>query len=308
MGKLHEVGAAARADGRGQRLGLAPHTFDVRNRVQRRGAAQRVAGLVFDTDDTSGVRIDDQAHGLARQLIRHLEALAQEGHRAVLPDEACDAVVEQRIEPCGLGPQSANPGQILLVARQRRDAAQAGVRAAVVDLLQPGPQPRVEFVQARDAPLVEFAEELISKCAMPALQLALALGCVGAAEDQLDAQARTDALQRVGAVRGAVVDDQLDGNAPAQQRLLEHAFDVQRRLPQAEGAVRDQTRGVVDERDEVGLAQGSLARHARAVHHVAVPDGAGKLGAEAALLFGHVARAGQARQVVLLKQPVHRRA
>ena len=109
----------------------------------------------------------------------------------------------------------------------------------------------------------------------------------------MDAQPGTDALQRVGAVRGAVVDDQLDGHAALEQRLLEHAFDVQGRLAQAERAVGDQARGVVDERDEVRLAQLTLVRHERAMHYVAVPDGAGELGGEAALLFGHVARAGQ---------------
>ena len=153
--------------------------LSVRKRVQRRGAAQRVAGIVFDTDDTSGVRIDDQAHGLAGELIRHLETLAQIRHRAVLPDEARDPVVEQRIELRGLGAQRADSGQVSLVARQWRQAAQAGVRGAVIDLLQPGPQPCVEIVQARDAPLIKLAEELISKCAVPALQLALARATKG---------------------------------------------------------------------------------------------------------------------------------
>ncbi len=143
---------------------------------------------------------------------------------------------------------------------------------------------------------------------MPALELALAFGRVGAAEDQVDAHARTDALQGVGAVGRTVVDHELERNAPAQQRLLEHALDVQRRLAQAEGAVRHQPRSVIEQRDEERLAQLPLVRHARAVHHVAVPDGASELGAEAAPLLGLAGRAAAARQPVLLQQPVHRRA
>jgi len=48
------------------------------------------------------------------------------------------------------------------------------MRRAVVDLFQPGPQPRVEFVQIGKAPLIDFAEELVAACPVPALDLALA--------------------------------------------------------------------------------------------------------------------------------------
>ena len=105
--------------------------------------------VVLDADDARGVRIHDQPHRLAGQLVRHLEALAQVRHRAVLPHEALDPVVEQRIEMRGLGAQRADPGQVTLVARQRRQATQAAMRRAVVDLLQPGPQPRVELAPDR---------------------------------------------------------------------------------------------------------------------------------------------------------------
>ena len=149
-------------------------------------------------------------------------------------------MVEQRIEPRGLGAQAADSGQVALVASQWRQAGQARVLAAVIDLLQPGPQPCVELIQVCDAPLVELAQELVAQRAVPALELALAFGRVRAAEDQVDAQPGTDALQRVGAVRRAVVDDQLDGHAALERRLLEHAFDVQGRLAQAERAVGDQ--------------------------------------------------------------------
>lgn len=143
---------------------------------------------------------------------------------------ARDAVVEQRVELSGLRTQAADAGQIALVARQRRHATQAGVLGLVVDLLGPGPQPGIEVGQLGDAPLVELAEELIPAGAVPALQLALALGRVGPAEDEVDAQPRAHALQRAGPVGGAVVDNELDAHAPTQQCLLEHALDIERGL------------------------------------------------------------------------------
>src|SRR5450631_1224638 len=72
MRDLHEVGPVARADV-GDRLGLAPRAFDVGDGVQRRGLAQRLAGVVLDADDARGMRIHDQPHRLARQLVGHLE-------------------------------------------------------------------------------------------------------------------------------------------------------------------------------------------------------------------------------------------
>ena len=204
-------------------------------------------------------------------------------------------MVEQRVELSGLGPQAADAGQIALVARQRRHATQACVCGLVIDLLEPGPQPGIEVGQIGDAPLVELAEELIAARPMPALQLAFALGRVGPAEDEVDAQARTDALQGVGPVGRAVVDNQLDGHAPAQQRLLEHALDIERRLAQTKRAVGHQPRRIVDQRDEVGLAQRPFDGHTRAMHHVAVPDRSGELGGEAALFLGQVCRAANLR-------------
>ena len=43
----------------------------------------------------------------------------------------------------------------------------------VVDLLQPGPEPRIEIVQIADPARVQFGQELIAKGPVPALDLAL---------------------------------------------------------------------------------------------------------------------------------------
>jgi hypothetical protein len=49
------------------------------------------------------------------------------------------------------------------------------MRAAVIDLLQPGPQPRVEIVETQDLAFIDLAEKLIAAGAVPALELPLAL-------------------------------------------------------------------------------------------------------------------------------------
>ncbi len=49
----------------------------------------------------------------------------------------------------------------------------------------------------------------------------------------------------------------------------------------------------------------ALDGNAGAVHHIAVPNGAGELGGEATLLLGQTGRSSHLRQTVLLQQTVH---
>jgi hypothetical protein len=156
-------------------------------------------------------------------------------------------MMEERIDLRGTRPQETDLRQVLLIACQRRQAAKSGVCRTVVDLLVPRPQAGVEIIQMRDVAFVKLAQELVAKRPMPALQFAFALWRVRSAVDQMDPQAHADSLQGVGPISGAIVDDELDRNAPLEERLLEHPFDVQGRLAQAEGAMSDQARGIVDQ-------------------------------------------------------------
>ena len=81
------------------------------------------------------------------------------------------------------------------------------MRSLVVDLLNPGPQPGVEIGQIGNVARVKFAQELVTKRAVPALQLTLALGGIGPAKDQMNAQACAHALQGSGTVGSAIVDN-----------------------------------------------------------------------------------------------------
>ena len=82
---------------------------------------------------------------------------------------------------------------------------------AVVNRLQPRPQPGIEIGQIVDAPGIEFSQKLVATGAVPALELTLPLWGVGAAVNQVDAQPGADALQGAGAVGGAIVDNEFDG-------------------------------------------------------------------------------------------------
>ncbi len=71
---------------------------------------------------------------------------------------------------------------------------------------------------------------------MPALELTLAFGHIGPAMNQLDAEASTDRLQRHGAIRRAVIDDELTADAALEHRLFEHALDVEGALGEVSAA------------------------------------------------------------------------
>src|ERR1019366_5687153 len=102
-------------------------------------------------------------------------------------------------------------------------------------------------MQIGDTAFIEFAEKLIPDGPMPALKFTLARWRKWPTVDQMDTQAHADPLQRAGAVSGTIVDDQFDWEPSAQQRLLEHSFDILRRFAQAELTVRGQARGIVEE-------------------------------------------------------------
>ena len=94
-----------------------------------------------------GMRIDHQLDGFAGEFVGHFEVPALVGHGAVLADLAGHPMVEQRVQLGGLVARadgsSASPADTAPAAFAR----QAAMRAAVIDLLEPGPKPGVEILQ-----------------------------------------------------------------------------------------------------------------------------------------------------------------
>src|SRR5690348_16946517 len=111
-----------------------------------------------------------------------------------------DTMEEQCVQLRGERSERADARQVLLIARERRLAAESAVGLAMIDLLDPGPQPRVQVGQITDVDRIEFGEELLTQRSVPALELALAGGLVRLAMDEADAQARADALQGRGTI------------------------------------------------------------------------------------------------------------
>ena len=156
---------------------------------------------------------------------------------------------------------------------QRRAPVQAAVRALVVLAFQPRAPLGVERGQRTRVGLLQVRQELGPDGAEEAFDLALAGRLVGAGVDQMHAQAGAHHGQLPGAVVGTVVGIQTGEQAAPQHGLLEHRQEGRSRLGEGKGGVRHDTRGVVEQRGQVGLATAAVAQVAAdggAVQHVEV--------------------------------------
>ena len=179
VGQIHERGAG----GVGTRLhrfrcilgshgGFAPPAMAVGQRIQGGGSSEAGSSLILHCDRGVRVGVHDQPDRFAGELIGHFKEATLVRDRAVLTHQALDTMLEDYIEFRGEQSQQADMGEILLVALQRRATGEAGVRAAVVDLLCPRPQPRVQIFQGEWS-RVQLTQELGTCCTMPSFQLSL---------------------------------------------------------------------------------------------------------------------------------------
>ena len=242
MRQLHEIGSRpGRGDGRFRgRRRFTAHAVKIGLLIERRRRTQRFTGSIFDPDHRAHMRVNHQPHRFARQRIVDLKTVAQIGNRAVLLHLTLDAVVKELIKLGGKYAQRTNLRQILLITRQWRDACQTGMRRVMVDRFKPGPQPSIEVSQIGDTVEVKFTQKLVAEGTMPAFELALAFGRIRPTVNEVNAQPHTNALQGIGAIGRTIVDDEFDRQAPPQQRLLEHALNIQRRFAQTKRAVGDE--------------------------------------------------------------------
>src|SRR5712691_296188 len=267
VGEIDQRRRGARGPRRRRRAGhtwLAAPTMRIRERIEWGGGAEIGAGVVLDADGAASVRINDELNGLAGELVGDFKEPPCVGDGAIAAHQAQHAMVEEGIEPRGERSQETDVGQVFLVAVERGPPPETRMLALVIDRLHPGPQPRVELLELDRLP-AELAQELIAQRPVISLQLALPLGRVRPAVDELDAQPRADPLERSGAISGAVVDDELATQAAFQHRLLEHPFDLERPLREAEGAVGDEARGIIHQRDQIRFAPAAADQHPRAM-------------------------------------------
>jgi hypothetical protein len=139
------------------------------------------------------------------------------------------------------------------------------------------------------------------------LLLAPALGSVGLAVDQADAQHRAAALQRRIGVGRAVVHIQGLGQPAAYDRLAEHVLAGAGVLLVHPAAVHQQARVVVDQQEQLGALGALRARvgHQRPGEHIADPALLGPLGLVAAQHLGGLAAKGGPVKALAAKVGAH---
>ena len=125
--------------------------------------------------------------------------------------------------------------------------------------------------------------------------------------DERDAELCAHQGELLGAVVGAVVDEQSHGEPPACDGLLEHGEERGGVLRVGEGGEGEDAGGVVDERDEEGLSAPASVAHLRPVHHVAHPQFAGVAVGEASPVGGDGVTGAFVEHSLAREQPVHGR-
>ena len=175
----------------------------------------------------------------------------------------------------------------------------------VVLALDPGPQGAVQCVEAGGGLGGEVAQPSGAKRSEESLDFSLSGGLVGAGVDEGDAELCAHQGELLGAVVGAVVDEQSHGEPPACDGLLEHGEERGGVLRVGEGGEGEDAGGVVDERDEEGLSAPASVAHLRPVHHVAHPQLAGVAEGEASPVGGDGLTGALVEQPFAREQPVH---
>ena len=146
-----------------------------------------------------------------------------------------------------------------------------------------------------------------AKGAEESLDFSLSGGLIGAGMDEGDAEFRAHERKLLGAVVGAVVDEQSHGQPPACDGVFEHGQERGGALGVCEGGKGDDAGGIVDECDEEGLSAPAPVAHLRPVHDIAHPQLAGVAVGEASPVGGDGLAGARVEQPLAREQPVHRR-
>ena len=181
------------------------------------------------------------------------------------------------------------------------------MRRLVVLALDPGPQGAVQGVEAGGGLGGEVAQPGGAKRPEEALDFSLSGGLVGSGVDERDAELGAHERELLGAEVGPVVDVQPGGQAAPRDGVLEHGQERGGVLRVGEGGEGDDAGGVVDERDEEGLAAPARVADFGAVHHVAHPQLPGVAEGESSPVGGDGLTGAFVEQALTREQPVHGR-
>ena len=204
-------------------------------------------GVVDDCDGSRrrGVWVVTQGDGLADEHGVDLVEPTVEAQRAVLHDAALGLEEEEVVEVCaGVGVAHVRACEGPLV--EGGAPVEAAMGGEVVLALDPGPQGAVQRLKALGGLGGEAGEPGGAKGAEEALDFSLSGGLVGAGVDERDAELCAHQGELLGAVVGAVVDEQSHGEPPACDGLLEHGEERGGVLRVGEGGEGEDAGGVVD--------------------------------------------------------------
>ena len=154
---------------------------------------------------------------------------------------------------------------------------------------------------------VRWREPGGAKGAEEAFDFSLPRGLIGAGVDERYAEFRAHERELLGAVVGAVVDEQSHGESPARDGLLEHGQERGGVLRVRERGEGEDAGGIVDKRDEEGLSAPAPVADLRPVHHIAHPQLAGVAEGEPSPVGGGGVAGVFVEQALAREQPVHGR-
>ena len=211
-----------------------------------------------------------------------------------------EEVVEVEV---GVGVAHVVPGERPLV--ERGAPVESAMGRLVVLALDPGPQGAVQCVEAGGGLGGEVGEPGGAKGAEEAFDFSLPRGLIGAGVDERDAELGAHERELLGAVVGAVVDEQSHGESPACDGLLEHGQERGGVLRVREGGEGEDAGGIVDKRDEEALSAPAPVADLRPVHHIAHPQLAGVAEGEASPVGGGGVAGVFVEQALAREQAVH---
>ena len=237
-------------------------------------AAGRADELVVapDFDPVPGERVEADLDDLAAEIDGGLPQPALQAEGGVQAHPALDPGKEEAL-PVGLGIGGAQVEGALGEALGRGLALQGAVRSLVVFAFDPAPEPGVEFFQASDRVDGQAGLKVHLEGAKPPLLLSLGPGRVGLGVAEAHIQVGAHDPQMMAGEDFALVGVELLGEAAAGQPVAEAVQKPAQLFRVVILGVRDQTRTVVDQREEPGLdglAAGRLDDGA--VHHVGHPQ------------------------------------
>lgn len=161
------------------------------------------------------------------------------------------------------------------------------MRRVMILVFDPRPESAIEGLEIARIRVDQRGEELRPYGPKPSLELALRLGLKRSRMNKGHTEFGAYEGEMARAIRRAVVDVQPLAQAAATDRPFQDREERGHRLVPREGGGRNDPRGVIEQRDEIGFMASAIVdvEDARAVHDVTHPEFVGRVEREAAAVL-----------------------